>query len=244
MQDARVGSGGDDRGIRERLRAGAQEFVNQLGLDLIFVPARTCLAHRTAVCAARNEGRAAEELELAVILEEPHCRERSTDVDHRLRRRDTRAHAATHFVQRRRGRVVPRGIESERGINRTLVTGPVGELGAKLGYRIRLVKPEDFARGVGTIAKAVPDFALRVLVPAKKDLLRVAFRRAGNKNNNRFGLRKTAQVVKMTVRPVRIMGIGVAYRLRCGRNGGDTASAPPPPLRARAGAARLRGLWS
>ena len=204
--------------------------MHQLGLDLIFVPARTRLAHGAAVRAARNECRAAEELELAFILEQPHCRERSTDVDHRLRRRDARAHAATDFVQRRSGRVIPSGVESERGVNRTLVTGPVGELGAKLGYRIRFVKPEDFARGVGTIAKAVPDFALRVLVPAKKDLLRVAFRRAGNKNNNRFGLRKTAQVVKMTVRPVRIMGIGVAYCLRRGRNGGDTASGLPSHL--------------
>ena len=201
--------------------------MHQLGLDLIFVPTRTRLAHRAAVRAARNERRAAEELQLAFILVEPHCRERSTHVDHRLRRRDARAHAAAHFVQGRRGRVVPRRIKSEWCVDCRLVTGPVGKLGAKLGYWIRLVKSEDLARGIGTIAKAVPDFALLVLVPAKKDLLRVAFRRASYKNDNRFGLRETAQVVKMTVRPVRVMGIGVAYRLRRGRNGGDTASGLP-----------------
>ena len=53
------------------------------------------------------------------------------------------------------------------------------------------------------------------------------FRLAGNKNHDRLGLRKTAQVVKMTVRPIR----DSAYR-HCGsppggRNGGDTASGLP-----------------
>ena len=40
VQHAGVGAGGDDRRIRDRLRAGAQEFVRELGLDLVLVPAR------------------------------------------------------------------------------------------------------------------------------------------------------------------------------------------------------------
>src|SRR5450759_3022013 len=227
MQDAGVGSRRDDRGIGDRLRAGAQEFVHQLGLDLIFVPARTRLPHRAAVSAARNYGGAAEELQLPLVLVEPHRAERGPHVDHRLRRRNARAYPVTHVVQRRRGGIVPCGIKSERSVDRSLVARPVGELRGELGDRIRLVESEDFARGIGTISKTITDFALRVPVPAKQDLLRIAFCLAGNKNDDRLGLRKTAQVVKMTVRPIRIVRIGVADRLRGGWNGGDTASGLP-----------------
>ena len=35
VRDARVGAGGDDRRVSDRLRTGAQEFVHELGLDLV-----------------------------------------------------------------------------------------------------------------------------------------------------------------------------------------------------------------
>ncbi len=93
---------------------------------------------------------------------------------------------------------------------------------------MRLVEGKDLARGIRTVAKAVPDFAFRVLVAAEEHLPRVAGFGPGHENDDRFGLGKAREIVGMTVRPVRIMRVRVADRLRRRRDRGDPSAALRP----------------
>ena len=114
-------------------------------------------------------------------------------------------------------RAVPRREQAERRVQRRLVGREIGQHRVELGDRMRRVEAEDFARGVGTVAKAVPDLALRVLLAAEQDLP-VAVG-AGDEHDHRFGLRKPRQVVRIAVVAIRIVANRgcAAPRARSGR---------------------------
>src|SRR5882762_2825058 len=70
MQDAGVGSSGDDRPVRGILGAAAAELVEKLRLDLVFAASSTGRAHRAFVGGLRDRSRAAHHGELAVVLDQ------------------------------------------------------------------------------------------------------------------------------------------------------------------------------
>ena len=224
MQDAGVGAGCHDRRIRDRLRAEAQEFVHQLRLDFVFVPARAREAHCTPVCSAGDLRRPAQQRELLRILVQPHRGQRGADVDHRFRRGNAGAHAIAYFIERRGDRIVPQRIEPERRVERRPVARPIGELASKLRDGICLVEAEDLPRSVGTVAKAVPYLTLGIFVAAEQNLTGITLARAGGQDHDRLRLRKTGQIVKIAVRAVRIMRVGVAYGFRRRRNRRNAAA--------------------
>src|SRR4029078_13714708 len=101
--------------------------------------------------------------------------------------------------------VVPRRVQADRREHGGPIAAPVGEPGLELADRVRLVEAEYLARGVGTVAKTVPDLALGGLVPAQQDLLGVAFIGSGEQHYDGLGFGKSAQIIEMAVRPVRVM---------------------------------------
>jgi hypothetical protein len=115
--------------------------------------------------------------------------------------------------------MIPSRIQAERRVYRGPVARPVGEPDRKLGDRIRLVETEYLARRIRTVAKAVPDLALRVLVPAEQRLLGIARLASRDKNDHCFGLGKPRQIRKMAVGPIGVVRVRVADRLR---RGGDS----------------------
>src|SRR5258708_38939995 len=72
MQDAGVGSSGNDGPVRGILGAAATKLVEKLRLDLVFAASGAGRAHRAFVGGRRDRRRAAHHGELAVVLEETH----------------------------------------------------------------------------------------------------------------------------------------------------------------------------
>src|SRR5207249_10313148 len=169
MQNAGVGTGSDDRWIGDRLCAAMKKFMDQLGFDLIFVPTRTSGAHGTPMSVAGDLSCATDELELMRILDQTHRGQWRPNIDDGRRRRDARPYAAAYFVEQRRYGVIPRGIEADRGEQRGLIGHPIGELGRQLADGVGLVEREYLPCCFRPITKAIPDFALGVLVATEQD---------------------------------------------------------------------------
>ena len=224
VQHAGVGPGRDDRRISDRLRAGTQEFVRKLGLDLIFVPVGSRACHRPAMRAARNVGRTADMPQFMLVLVQAHRRERRAHIDHGFRHRNAGADAIAQLVERSRDRFVPMRVQAARRIQSRAVATKVRKLCGKFTHRIRFVETEDLARCVRPVTKAIPDLALDVLVPAEQDLPGIALVLTGEQQNDRLGFGKSGHIIEITVWPIRKMRIRVADRLGRGRNRRDAAA--------------------
>ena len=88
---------------------------------------------------------------------------------------------------------------------------------------MRLVEAEDLLRRIGTVAEAVPDLALLVLLAAEQDVP-VAVG-PGDQRDDRLRLGKAGQVVEIAVVPIRI----TASRGCAATSGAVGTSARPPP---------------
>ena len=225
MQDARVRATGDDRRVCDGLRAVTQELVRKLRFDLVLVPADARALHRAPVRTGRNFAGAPHQLQLVLVLHETQRVERLPHVDDFLRCRDAGSRPATNFVQQVGDLLVPWSEKPERREQRRLVGGEIRQHRVELGDCMRLVETEDFARSVRPVAKTIPDFAFRVLVAAEQN---VAIARwtvlAGNQGDDRLRLRKSGDIVEITVVAVRIKRIAVARVF--GRSRHDREAAP------------------
>ena len=87
---------------------------------------------------------------------------------------------------------------------------------ARIQFRnaVTLIETKNLARRIGTETKTVPDFAFEILVATKQDAAR---RVAGQQNHDRFGLGKTAQVIKVAVVAVEIVRVAITQTLRRSR---------------------------
>jgi hypothetical protein len=223
VQHARIGPAGDDRRIRDRLGAVAQELVDELGLDLVLEPAGARGRHRPAVGARRDRRRAAHQRALVLVLDEAHRVKRLAHVDDFPGRRNPGAGTVADLVQHAGDLAVPCLEQAQRRVQRRPVRRQVGQDPVQLRNRVRLVEAEDLARRIGAVAKAVPDLALLVLLPAEQQLP-VAVR-PGDQRHDGIGLGKAGQIIEIAVVPVRKLGVAVARDL--GRRGhqGEAASA-------------------
>ena len=216
MQHAGIGAARDDRRVGGRLRAEAQEFVRELGLDLVLVPAHAGALHRAPVRAA--------EIAAARRISAISCSSLTSRSASSVCRMSTISSGALTPVRARprtslRTAVTLRSqalVEPQRRVQRRPVRGEVRQDPVELGDRARLVEAEDLARGVGAETKAVPDLALLVLVAAEQDLP-VAVG-PGDQRNDRFRFGKAGQVIEIAVVPVREMRVAVAQRLGRGRH--------------------------
>src|SRR5690606_22814077 len=88
------------------------------------------------------------------------------------------------------------------------------------------VQPEALDRAVGTAARAVPAFALRIALAAEQD--RLAVRAPGDQHQHRFRLREAAEVPEVGILAVRIVRVAAADALRRGRQHQDRLLAGHP----------------
>jgi hypothetical protein len=79
--------------------------------------------------------------------------------------------------------------------------------------RIRLVEPERRARRIGPVAKAVPDFMVRVFRAAEQDRAGRARIERRHQHEDAVRLGESAQVVKVAVVPVRVWAVAIAHDL-------------------------------
>src|SRR5690348_1989597 len=98
-----------------------------------------------------------------------------------------------------------------------------------------LVEAEELARLPGTVAIAVPDLALEVLVAAEEDGTRLG---SQHHHQDRLGLAESGEVVEAAVPAVVVVRIGIARAL--GRGGQDHHAIAQRFREPRA--ARLEGL--
>ena len=215
MQHARVGTGGDDRWIGDGLCAVAQEFVQQLGFGLVFVPARPRGAHRALVRSAGDRRRLPHQFQLVIVLDEAHRVDGTADVDDIVGRRYASARAIAHLIQQLRDLLVPGVEQPQWREQRRPVRRQLRQLFGQRGNGMGFVEAENFPGRIGAIAETIPDFTLGVLFAAEQHVL-VAIR-PGDQRDDRLRLRKAGQVIEVTVEAVRECRIAAARHF--GRGG-------------------------
>jgi len=225
VQHARIRAAGDDGRVRHSLRAVPEELVQKLGLDLVFVPADTRALHRAAVRASGDFGSASHQFELMLVLHETQGVERLADIDDFLRRGDSRACASADLVQKPRDFLVPGSEQAERREQRRLIGGEIRQHVVELGDCVRLVEAENFARRIGPITKAVPNFSFGVLVAAEQNVtIACGAVLAGDQRDDRLRLRKSGNIMEIAVVAVRVKRVAVACIFGRGRQDGEAAT--------------------
>ena len=223
MEDAGVRAGGDNRRVGRVLRSPAPECIQKLGLDLVFVPAGTRRPHRTAMAVSGDAGGAAHGCELGRILDQAHFIEGHAQVGNAGGRRYAEPHFLAHRIEPAHDSRIPSCIRSGRIVQDRLVGEQPGHLFVQRVDGIRLVESEFLARGLGAIPEAVPDFAFRAFLPAKKDRSR---RIPGNEYQHRFGLCEPGQVMEVAVKAIGIVRIAIADVLGSGGQDRDARMHP------------------
>ena len=100
MQHAGVGTGRDDRAVGRVLRAALPEFMQQFGVEVVFADVLALAQHpgarlhRANVGAGADLRRAAHDVLLEVVLDEPHFVERPAEIAQLLRAHGAGPHAA------------------------------------------------------------------------------------------------------------------------------------------------------
>ena len=129
VQHAGVRAAGDDRRVGDRLRAVAQELVQQLGLDLVLVPARARASPSRAGAPPRRSPRrgASASISCASLTRRiSSSAPRTSTIS--VRRGDAGARAAAHLVQQVGDAPVPGARQPERRVQRGLVRREIGQL--------------------------------------------------------------------------------------------------------------------
>src|SRR5205085_11579755 len=148
---------------------------------------------------------------LVVVLDEPHCVEHRANVDDLFGRRDAETHAASHLIQQLGDLTIPVAEKAERREQGRTIGGNIRQLRLELAYRMCFVEAEYLLRRVGSVAEAVPYLALFVLVAAEQQLTIAVG--SGDQCDNGFRLRKSRQVIKITVVPKRKQRVAIARDL-------------------------------
>ncbi len=220
MQHAGIGTAGDNRCVGRRLRAAAAEFVQQLGFDLVFGAAGLGRAHRAPVRVGRNLRRAPHRRHLVCVLDEPHLIEQRAHVMDRGRRRDAAARLRAHRVDPAQHAAVPWLVAAEVAKELRLIGKQLRHPRVEFADDMAFVEAEFRARLLGTQAKTIPHFALRIALAAKQYACGSV---AGYLHQHRLGLGKSGQIVKVAVVAVRIMRVAIARLFPRGGNYRDAA---------------------
>src|SRR6266853_2445571 len=187
MQDAGVGSSGDDRPVRGILRAAAAKLVEKLRLDLVFAASGAGCAHRAFVGGRRDRGRAAHHGELAFVLDETHVVERRAHVANLGRRGDARARLRPDLIQPSHDARVPTRVGSGGVVKRRLIGEELGHVLVERPHGIGLIETKGGSCALGTVADAFPELALRTALAAEENRLGLL---SGEEDQYRLGLGK------------------------------------------------------
>src|SRR5450755_4744103 len=226
VKDAGVGAGGNDRAVSRAFAAQAAEFMQKLGLDLVFgdaglglgAPPCRAKAHRANVRAGADGRGAAHCCQFARVFEEPHLAEDRRQIMLRARRRYAPTRPGTNALEPAIGARLQAG-RACRQPQRRLVAELVDHHVVKLRQRKRVIDAKGPGRGRGPEAQSVPRFALDVLGPADKRRAAVGFEHEPGP-----GFVEAGQVVEVAVVAVGVVVVAVALALGRRRHDGDAAS--------------------
>jgi hypothetical protein len=132
------------------------------------------------------------------------------------------SNAAADLIQNLGDVPIPIAEQTDRRKQCGPVRGNVGQFGFELSDRVRFVEAENLLRGIGTVAEAIPDLALFVLVTAKQDMAIAV--RTGDQGDDRFRLGKSRQIVKVAVISKRKERVAIARNFRRRRHERNTAA--------------------
>ena len=152
------------------------------------------------------------------VLDQPHSVERLAQVTDLRWRMLAGADLGAHRIERGDDFRIPGRVVTERVPECLVVGDEVREHGVKGAERVGLVEPERVARGVGAVAKALPNLALLVLITAEEDGFRSP---AADQHDHRFRFGKTGEVPEVAVEAVGMVRVTVAHAFRRCRDDGD-----------------------
>src|SRR6266849_6158329 len=171
MQDAGVGSSGNDRPVRGILGAAATKLVEKLRLDLVFAASGAGRAHRAFVGGHRDRRRAAHHGELAVVLEETHFVEGGAHVADFGRRRDAGACLRPDLIQPSHDARVPSRVGPGGIVKRWLIGEQLRHVLVERLHGIGLIETKRGLSALGAVAHALPELALRVTLATEENRL-------------------------------------------------------------------------
>ena len=235
MQNAGVGSSGNDRPVRGILSAATAKLVEKLGLDLVLVAPGAGRAHRAFVGGRRDRGRAAHHGELAVVLEETHIVERGAHVADLGGRRDARARLRPDLIQPSHDARVPTRVGPGGVVERRLIGEQLRHVLVERFHRVGFIETKGGPCALGAVADAFPELALRIALAAEENRPGLFSR---EEDQHRLGLGESAQVVEIAIESVQIIAVAIADALGCGRNDRDALAHARLQRVAALGAAR------
>ena len=186
--------------------------MQQLRHDLVLHSAGAGKAHGAAVRTHGDLSRAAQGRLFRAALVQAHVVEHVAQRSELLRRARTlpcpqtvhpSLHAGVKFP------VGPHRVEDTRSL-----LDEARQYLIDVGNRKRIVRPIAMDRAVGAGPRAVPGLAQCIAFAHEQQVF--GLRTPGNQHRHGFGLRKSAQIVKMTVLPVGMLDVAVAMAYRGG----------------------------
>ena len=235
VQHAGIGAGRDDGVVRHGLRALAAEFVQQLGVEVVFAHVLAGAQHAGAalhgadVGLSTDGGSAAHHVLLVGILHQPHLVQQRAEVALLARAERAEAHPRPHLAEpafHAGGQALMRG---EGEPDAAAVFQQARQLRFQRGRRVRGIHAQGGDGGLGAQPVAVPYLALQILGLAEQRACAVR-----SQHQAGAGLGEAGQVIEVTVVPVKKVAVAVA-RAFLGR--GDDGDAAFAQLRGEAGAA-------
>ncbi len=236
MEHGRVRAAADDRSVRGPRRAAPAEVILEHRLELVFEAARARARRRRTVRLERDRRRAAHDLDLRHVLEQPHLVQDRPRIDDLRRRNDARSRAQPHLVERRGELRVERAVAPEDDQQPPCAFDQLRDVVEELSDRMRLAGAE----------VADGPFDAR---PVARPRLGVALARLGVERErgaavgpqHRRGVRvvEAREVVEVAVLPEREVRVGGARRELRPAQQRDRIRAhlleeSPPPLRVHA----------
>ena len=196
VQHAGVRAASDDVVVGRRARAVTNEFVRQLRLDLIFILAGARGVHRARMRLRRNHRRTTHQINFVTVLDQAHVVECRVHVNHAVWRGHTGARHVTHRIDGCGDLGIPRGAHADWRVHRAAISHQFRQFFLELFNRKRLIKTENFARCVGAVAIAVPDFPFKIFLATKQNRLALV---AADQHEHAFGFCEARQVIKVAV---------------------------------------------
>ena len=197
VEHAGVRAGRDDRRIRA-LGAVAPEFVQELGLELVFVHAGPDRLHRAPVCRDRDLRGAAHRARLRPALEQPHLVQQVVERDELARR----VAALALRVQRLDEREQPlvELVGAERVVDAVAALEQSGQDVVEIRDRERIVGAVRRDGALRPRARPVPELALGIALAAEHQ--EFALRPTRHEHRDGLGLREAREVEEVAVGPV------------------------------------------
>ncbi len=191
--------------------------MQQLGFQLVFIHAWAGGAHRLDVAGGGNLAGAAQQGDLVLVFDHAHLVQQHAQVAILRRRARAGTRLRAHRFQPGIDAAVECLVMAQRPPQLAAVDQQFRNPLRHLRQGIGLVKAENLARAIRSVAETLPDLHLGIAFAAKQN----GFAAAAVEQQHRLRLGKAGQVQEMAICAVGIVAVGVAHGLRRGGQQND-----------------------